>query len=214
MSLAARYLFTDRRHGDLAIHSQGVERRRAEVVNLPWTWLNQVHGSEVVVVDVPGQHVGAEADAIVTACRGAGVAIQTADCAPIVLLAPGSLGVVHAGWRGIQAGVIQSAVEALTFLSKGPIKAVVGPCIHAECYEFGIDELGSLVDKFGTDVRSCTRNGSPALDLPATARAALLASGVSEVEVLDSCTACSSLHWSHRARGDVARQALVAWIED
>ena len=87
------------------------------------------------------------------------------------------------------------------------IRAVLGPCIHAECYEFGTDELDAIAAELGDDVRSVTSWGTPALDVPAAVRAQL-----PDVEDQRVCTACSPDHWSHRARGDLERQALVAWL--
>ncbi len=214
MPLVGRFRFTERQDGDLAVRGEGVEHRRASVIDLPWTWLNQVHGGEVVTVDRPGDRAGVSADAAVTATAGVVVAVHTADCAPLALLAPGAVGVVHAGWRGLAAGIVANAVDALRRLSSGPISAVLGPCIRAECYEFGRVDLDVLASRFGEDVRSVSDRGTPALDLPATVRIALARSGVDSMRDVGCCTSCSSRHWSHRARGDLGRQALVAWLED
>lgn len=214
MALVARYQFTKRRHGDFGVLADGVERRRRGLVDIPCTWLSQVHGSSVVTVTKPGQHVGAPADAAVTATSGLSLAIQTADCAPIALIAPGALGVVHAGWRGLQSGVVRNAVLAIERLTDGPIRAVVGPCIHPECYGFGAAELDELAELFGEEVRSTTSDGEPALDLPSGVKSALRMSGVESIDDMNCCTACSQEHWSHRARGDAQRQVLVAWLEE
>lgn len=213
----ARIVFTEARHGDLGIDAPPGERdaRRHAVVPGPWTALRQVHGAEVVRVEAAGQHHGAAADAAVTASSASPIAVQTADCAPIALLAEGgAVGVVHAGWRGLVSGVVERAVAALTELAGPPVRAVLGPCIHPECYEFADPELAAMVRRFGEGVRATTAAGTPALDLPNAVRLAL-----EEVEVpLDTshctCTACGGRWFSHRARGETARQVLVAWIED
>jgi polyphenol oxidase len=212
----ARLVFTDRSHGDLRIGVASAERdqRRAAVAPGPWTALRQVHGAAVVEVHTPGQHHGVEADAAVTAVSDAPLAVQTADCAPIALIAEGgAVGVVHAGWRGLADGVVAEAVSRLARLAGGPYRAVLGPCIHAECYEFGDADLETLVDRFGPSVRSVTSAGGSALDLPAAVEVAL-----SELDVpLDAspsaCTSCGGNWYSHRARQEVERQVLVAWIE-
>lgn len=142
-----------------------------------------------------------------TTLPGLRIAVRVADCAPIALLADGVVAVVHAGWRGIAAGVIPAAVDAMRELGAGDIRPVVGPCIHAECYEFGTDDLDVMAALLGEEVRGVTSWGTPALDVVAAVRASL-------PDVIDEsvCTACSSQHWSHRARGDVQRQAVVAWL--
>jgi len=208
----ARYRFTTVGDGDLAVGSEGVAGRRRAVVDLPWTWLRQEHGAGVVVARRPGEGAGRRADAVVTAAPGAAVAVQVADCAPVALLAAGAVGAVHVGWRGLLAGVVPAAVAALRALDGGPARAVVGPCIGPECYEFGADDLDRVAAAVGPAARSLTAAGSPALDLRASVVAALAAAGVAEVAVEGGCTACGGPWWSHRARGDRSRQAVVAWL--
>jgi copper oxidase (laccase) domain-containing protein len=99
-------------------------------------------------------------------------------------------------------------MEAMRALGATDVRAVLGPCIHAECYEFGAAELDAIAADLGQSVRSLTSWGTPALDVVAAVQASL-----PDVEVGESvCTACSTEHWSHRARGDAERQAVVAWL--
>lgn len=212
----ARHRFTSRAEGDLAssgpAHQLAV--RRAGVAPGSWTWLNQVHGSDVVVVTEPGQHAGARADGAVTATPHAVLAVTTADCAPVVLLGRDAVGVAHAGWRGVMAGVIGATVEAMRALDgSGPIRAVLGPCIRPTCYEFGEADLDEVAARYGDAVRSVSAWHTPALDLPAAVRAALGEAGVTVVDDDGRCTACSRGFFSYRARGDRGRQAAVAWLE-
>ena len=96
----------------------------------------------------------------------------------------------------------------------GTVRAVVGPCIHAECYEFGAGDLDAVAASLGDGVRARTADGRPALDVVAAVRSSLASVGVDagDVEVIDVCTACAATtHWSHRARGDAQRQGVVAW---
>jgi polyphenol oxidase len=213
--LRPRLVWTTTDDGDLAVTGDPtvLAARRARIVDRPWTWLHQVHGATVVPVDRPGAEAGAEADAAVTAAEGAVLAVHTADCLPIALLADGAVGVVHAGWRGLAAGVIGAAVDAVRAASPEPVRAFIGPCIRARCYEFGVDGLEPIVAALGAEVRATTAWGTPALDLVAGARRALADAGVTEVADGGICTACSPVHFSHRARGDHGRQALVAWLE-
>jgi YfiH family protein len=216
---AACVRFTGTAEGDLGHAGAHVHRvrpevdaRRRAVVDLPWTWLRQVHGGRVVVVRAPGGGAGERADAAVTDRPGCALAVLTADCAPVALASPGGvIGVAHAGWRGLEAGVLERTVEAMGALGGGDLRAMVGPCIHAECYAFGPADLDRLARRLGDSVRGTTLDGRGALDIPAAARAALAGAGVTHVHDVDVCTACSGEHFSHRARGEVARQALVVW---
>ena len=214
MRASVEVRFTDRADGDLSALSvePGLDDRRRAIVDRPWSWLHQVHGSRVVVVDRPGQHAGTEADAAVTAHPGAVLAVQTADCAPLALVAPGAVGVVHVGWRGLAEGVVDAAVAALRELDDGPIAARLGPCIRPRCYEFGAGDLDGVARSCGDEVRATTAWGTPALDVPAGIVARLAVLGVTEVDDAGTCTACSPAHWSFRARADRARQAVVAWL--
>jgi YfiH family protein len=211
----ARVRCTDRASGDLSIDGPpaALAGRRRAAVPLPWSWLRQVHGAEVVVVD-GGPITGLAADAQVTTRCGVALAVHTADCGPVALVSPqGVLGVVHAGWRGLAAGVVEATVGAMRNLGATQVEAWVGPCIHPECYEFGADDLDVVARALGPAVRGTTATGAPALDLPGAIEAALLAVGVEAVEVSPTCTSCDDRYFSHRARAEAGRQAMVAWME-
>ncbi|QXC62266.1 polyphenol oxidase family protein [Aquihabitans sp. G128] len=212
--MTVAYLATDRGHGDLALRVEPADlaARRAAIIDAPWTWLRQVHGAGVVTVRHPGEHAGAEADAAVTVAPGAPIAVQTADCAPILLVADGGVGVVHAGWRGLVEGVIEAAADALVTAGAPPYAAVLGPCIRARCYEFGRADLARVAERYGPTVHARTGWGTPALDVSAGVRTACERLGLTFTDC-GICTACSPDHWSYRARADASRQALVAWLE-
>ncbi|MCU0274472.1 MAG: polyphenol oxidase family protein [Acidimicrobiales bacterium] len=201
--------------GDLAVGGapEPLAVRRRAVVDAPWTWLRQVHGDRVVVVEEPGGCAGEEADAAVTGVSGAVLAVHTADCAPLALVSAGALGVVHAGWRGLAAGVVERTVEAVTALGGPVTDTVLGPCIGPECYEFGENDLAAVVAAVGPVARGRTSGGAPALDLPAAVAASLARAGAPAPVRLGGCTACEPGWYSHRARADAGRQALVAWQE-
>jgi YfiH family protein len=190
------FVFTLGGEGDFSDTSRFDERT---------TWLRQIHGTTVVAVTEPGEHAGAEADAVVTREPFAKLAVRTADCVPVVLLGEGSIGVVHAGWRGLAGGVIQAAVAAMGDVHT----AHVGPHIRAGCYEFSGPDLDGVAAVLGDGIRGATTWGAPALDLTAGVRAAL-----GDIGVVDAgaCTACSDLYFSWRARKDTARFATIAWM--
>ena len=216
---SAHVAFTGRAEGDMG-HGGGavvrvrpdVAARRRAVVDLPWTWLHQVHGAGVVRVTRPGDGAGTMADAAVTAEEGCAVAVLTADCAPVALASrEGVVGVAHAGWRGVAAGVIEATVAEMEALGATAIEAAVGPCIHAECYEFGPADLDDVAARLGDGVRATTAAGTPALNLPAAVRGALQRAGVASIDDVGICTACSADHFSWRAGKDLQRQATVVW---
>jgi YfiH family protein len=189
-----------------------VDRRRRSVVDLPWTVLAQVHGSRVVVVDSPGAATGEPADGAVTTSPGVALAVLTADCAPVGFASPeGLLGIAHAGWKGLRAGVIEATVTTMRRLGATRIEAVLGPCIHPCCYPFGAEDLDRVAARLGPQVIAVDRHGDPALDLPAGVRVALHASGAALVGDAATCTGCSPDYWSWRDARAGRRQAMVVW---
>lgn len=180
----------------------------------PWTWLEQCHGAGVVVVEHPGHHAGASADAAVTAVPGAALVVRAADCAPVALLAPQAVGLAHVGWRGLVAGVLEATLEAMGRIGAGPVEARIGPCIGPASYEFGAADLDTVASRYGDVVRSRTDQGSAALHLAAGVDAALRDAGVLVIEGPVGCTATEPERWfSHRARGDSGRHAAFAWLD-
>ena len=123
----------------------------------------------------------------------------------------GVFAAVHAGWRGLVVGVIQEAADRLRDQGASQVFGALGPCIHAECYEFSESDLRRVAAALGDGVRSRTADGRPALDVPEAVAAALTAGGVTQVAGVEACTACGPGYFSHRARQDSGRQALVAW---
>ncbi|MDZ7673653.1 MAG: polyphenol oxidase family protein [Acidimicrobiales bacterium] len=208
--------FSERERGDFRIDGDPVALHDARQAFMRgrWTWLRQVHGARVVVVDTPGQHAGEEADAAVTRTSGAVLAVHTADCVPVLFRGGGVVGAAHAGWRGLMAGVLGETLDAMEQLGARRITAHVGPHIRANCYEFGEDPLDRVAERYGDGVRSTTAAGTPALDLLATVRSALdERPEIDRVVVEGGCTACEpDRFFSHRARGDRGRHAAAITV--
>jgi YfiH family protein len=172
--------------------SENHERVRAQAGARRLARGRQVHGTHVVV-DAEGIE---EADGQVTTALDVAPLVLVADCLPVALAGPGRVGVVHAGWRGLAAGVVEAGAEAV-----GAVAAAIGPGIGPCCYEVG-DDVRAV---FGTSGRT--------LDLKAIARARLEAAGVREIHDCGLCTSCDpERFFSHRRdRGVTGRQAGLAW---
>ena len=194
-----------------------LEASRRSVIDRPWVWLSQVHGDGCVDVDSVGFEgaCGAPVDSSVTRRTDLALSIQTADCVPIALWSlDGVIAAVHAGWRGLEAGVIETATRSMRTQSSAPLHAYVGPSIGPECYEFGAEDLDRLEAGFGSTVRAKTNDGQPALDVRAGVISELLRNDVVIDMNDDVCTACAGGFFSYRARADTARHATVIWIEE
>ena len=181
-----------------------------------WWFLDQVHGAEVLAVTGPPPPgtVPPSADAAVTAAAGVPLVVLTADCAPIALADDVAVGVVHAGWRGLLAGVVPAAVAALRAVGHGPVRAALGACVRAPHYEFGADDLAVMVERFGPTVAARTATGAPAHDVPGAVRVALAEAGVDAPADRGWCTAADPGRWfSHRRDGVTGRQGVIVMKE-
>jgi copper oxidase (laccase) domain-containing protein len=127
------------------------------------------------------------------------------------------IGAAHAGWKGLEAGVLAATVAEMRALGARRVLWRLGPCISASHYEFGADDLARLREQFGDEVVSSTGSGAPALDLRAGVAVALAAAGAEPDDGVDvrsvRCTATEGELYSWRARRDAGRQAAVTWIE-
>gem|GEM_PF-74867 len=210
--------------GSVSSDRGDLDLRRNDVLPGQWSWLHQVHGADVVVVREPGEHAGAQADALVTDCLGAVLAVHTADCAGVLLLGevPSSagaesrlvVGAAHAGWRGLLGGVLQQTVETMRELGATSTQWLLGPCIGPDDYEFGNDDLALLVDRYGPSLAAVTSDGRTALDLRAGVRIALAEVSSVPLDPNRSVpnTASGDEWFSWRARKDSGRQAAAIVI--
>jgi purine-nucleoside/S-methyl-5'-thioadenosine phosphorylase / adenosine deaminase len=182
---------------------------RADVAAPPLSFVHQVHGGEVQQISGVGRHPLPKRDGQATATRGVAPVALVADCLPVAVAGDGTVAMLHAGWRGLAAGIIGEGVRALRELgASGPLAAAIGPGAGPCCYEAGAE-----VHEAFADVAAAHRGTH--LDLKAVARRRLEEAGVDEVVDLGICTICADpdLLFSHRRdRGLTGRQAGVAWL--
>jgi hypothetical protein len=224
----ARAVFTTRRGG----HSGGryaslnlgfateddqtaQRRNRAALATLvgapPTAWQYQVHGDEVGIVDDLAQlSQRPRMDGRATRLRGVAPAALAADCLPVAIAGGGAVAMVHAGWRGLAAGVLEAGVQAVRELAVGDqavLHAAIGPGAGSCCYQVGAE----VFDAFAAHPDAVRDDR---VDLKAIAAARLRGAGVGEVHDLGMCTICTpELFFSHRRdRGITGRQAGLAWL--
>jgi hypothetical protein len=135
--------------------------------------------------------------------------VLTADCLPVALGCGGAVAAVHAGWRGLAAGVLEEGVRAVQELGGADeIIAIIGPGAGPCCYEVGEEVHATFA--------GAHRIGTPPtrrIDLKAIARERLQAAGVAEIQDVAECTICDERFFSYRREGARAgRQGAVAWL--
>lgn len=175
----------------------------------------QVHSARVLEVDPSTdarELARTEADALVSAAPGVGLAVRAADCLPVLFADPerGLIGAAHAGRVGLGAGVLAATVSALAGLGASRLVAWIGPHICGACYEVP-ETLRAEFSASMPHAAAQTSWGTPSLDLGAAAEAQLISLGV-QVTRVDPCTRTSPRLHSYRRDGAAAgRQAAVVW---
>lgn len=170
-----------------------------------WATVRQVHGAAVLEVARPGR--AGVGDALVTRAVGLPLAVFTADCGGIVLESDSAVGVVHAGWRGVAAGVVAEATGYIEGVSEGRdrvSRAAVGPLIGPCCFEVG-DEVAERFEGW----ECTTRWGTRSVDLGEAIRAQVPHASWWSA---DACTRCGEGWFSFRATGTRSRMAAIGWI--
>jgi YfiH family protein len=195
---------------------EAVARNRAElraVLELPSepVWLEQVHGTEVIDAGRPAPR---RADASFTGVPGVVCAVLTADCLPVLLCdsAGSCVAAVHAGWRGLAAGVLENAVAALDVPD---LMAWLGPAIGPQAFEVGAEVRQAFVAPHPESAPAFTagEEGKWRADLYQLARFALRRAGVNDVYGGGWCThGDPERFYSYRRDGVTGRMASVIWL--
>lgn len=174
------------------------------------SWLRQVHSGRVLDAR-PG--LCGEGDALRVERAGLAAVVATADCVPIVVVSERAVAAIHAGWRGLVAGVVGAALERLD--PDAEAVAWIGPAIGPCCYEVGEDVASAVVAASASGVCRPGARGRPHLDLAGAAALQLRAAGIGRIQRIAACTRCRpEWLWSHRGDGPGAgRNLAVVWRE-
>jgi polyphenol oxidase len=175
------------------------------------------HGTRVVTVTQPG--MAPPGDALLTTRLGLPLAVTVADCLPIYLAAPGrAVAMVHGGWRGLAAGIVRAALDALAAAASTPRQdwhAWIGPGIGPCCYDLPRESAAHFraVDP-GQLAAADRESGRLAVDLRRHALAELLAGGLAQAHVrsFGGCTACQPERFFSHRRDQGRSGRLLAWI--
>ncbi len=202
--------------GDDAARVSANRERLREQLGLPAEpcWMNQTHGIRAVTLEEDSER---DADAAITRRAGMVAVVMTADCLPILICnrSGTEVAAVHAGWRGLQAGVIQSTLDAMKSSSE-ELMAWIGPGIAQPCFEVG-DEVRAA---FGDAIQDAGKHFSPhgpghwLCDLGGLAEQVLNQRGVNLVFRDPHCSyRDADLFYSYRRDATTGRMAALIWID-
>jgi len=205
---------------DDAARDAVLENRRRVQQFLPAAprWLDQVHGADVVALHAADDDDIAawpRADAAVTRDADVVLAVRIADCLPVLFSnrTASVIGVAHAGWRGLAAGVLEHTVAALR-CAPADVVAWLGPAIGPAAFEVGDDVRDAFVrdDPAAVTAFASGRPGKWHADLPALARRRLAHAGVTDVTASGLCTASDPARFfSYRRDAATGRMAAFVW---
>ncbi len=176
-------------------------------------WLDQVHGTQIVKLTEPASEIPT-ADAATTLTPGLVCCVMTADCMPLFLTDQlgSQVAVVHAGWRGMAAGIIEKTVAAMQ-VAPAQLLAWAGPTISADHFEVGLEvrkELGGPDHAWSAGKTDDKEHA----DLYRLAGARLAAVGVENYAHCNDCTYVNENDFfSHRRDGQSGRLASVIYID-
>jgi YfiH family protein len=190
-------------------------RRLREALVLPSEpcWINQTHGIHAVTLERDGNR---DADAAITREPGRVVVVMTADCLPILLCnrAGSEVAAIHAGWRGLQAGVIEATIAALHSPARN-LLAWIGPGISQANFEVGDEVHAAFIDRVA-NAQAClsaNRPGHWLCDLAGLAESVLRTAGIAEVARAPYCSyGDADLFYSYRREPVTGRMASLIWI--
>lgn len=217
----ATALFADARACPLGFSLQDLPALLGQAFGFPATVLipRQRHTDLVFTFSGRAPHppqvsVVGVCDAIITGERGVALAVQTADCLPVVLAGGGAVGVVHAGWRGLAAGILGKAVRLLSAqfgVTPAALQAVVGVGVGPCHYPVGPEVVAALTNRLGP-LPQAVADGR--VNLQACAQTALLQAGLpaTSIRLLPGCTACSPHYHSYRRDGAQAGRQWTAVV--
>lgn len=178
-------------------------------------WLRQVHGARVVCADTVESPV--PADAAFTTTHNVVCAIKIADCMPVMFCDVGGhvVGVAHAGWRGLQQGVLENTVAALGVPPR-ELLVFLGPVIGPQAFEVGEDVHAAFCaeDHAAETAFAPLGPGKWLADLPALARQRLARRQITRVYGARWCTYSDPLNfYSHRRNPRTGRMAALIWLQ-
>ena len=169
-------------------------------------FMNQVHGDQFHCVESADEPTPT-CDALITTTPAINLAVQVADCIPLLIHADSVVAAVHVGRKGLVNGIALKVFDEMKRLGGKNFTAWIGPHICGTCYEVSQDVFDEVISQHPAS-RSQTAKGTHALDLARSLKEMLIQRGVT-VHVSEICTVESMDHFSYRRDGVTGRTVGV-----
>lgn len=203
------------------LHSVELNRQRLmDDLNLPATpfWLDQIHSNHVLCADkqTSKAQLPPQADAVFSSDKNIVCAVLTADCLPVFFCnkAGSEVAVAHAGWRGLQAGILRKTVASMQSASN-EIIAYLGPAIGSKAFEIGADVFSAFVENNEANSKAFIENrkGHYLCDIYELSRIELRSVGVNQISGGNFCTYSDERFYSYRRQKNTGRMASLIWLD-
>lgn len=172
----------------------------------PVQFMSQEHGNRIALIESVIE-IDPVADSLVTGIPGISLAVQVADCIPLLISSKEAVAAVHVGRKGLVNGVALRTLELMRDMGATSISAIIGPAICGKCYEVSEDIFNEVVELHPSAAVK-RGDGTFALDLPSALIKVLENEGVS-VSQEGNCTVEDPQLFSYRRDGVTGRQAGV-----
>lgn len=184
-------------------------------------WLNQTHSTTIIDWDAESEYQIHNADAAISCQKKSVCVVMTADCLPTLLTNTRGefVAAIHAGWRGLNDGIIQQTLSKLAIFNPNEMLAFIGPAINQECFEIGTEVRESFINQDPTTIDffiHSKNSGKFMADLRGIAAHKLIQAGLKITNISNSkiCTRChTEWFYSYRANPKTGRIASLIWIE-
>lgn len=204
--------------GDKAADVEANRARLADVLGLPvdrFVWMEQVHSTNVTVVDGPQEEPVEVTDALVTTQRELALTVLVADCVPVLLsdTEAGVIAAVHAGRLGARNGIVNKTIDTMIELGASPINihALLGPAASGRRYEVP-EHMADDVEAHLPGSKTKTWKGTSGLDIRKGLVRQLLSRGVRAIDADPRCTIEDEDFYSYRRQPVTGRQAGIIWL--
>ena len=197
---ACSYVFDYSRNNDIksCINNLDLISNATGIESSSWSFVSQKHTNLCLKIEKPNDYSNLpEADAQITSVPGICLAIQTADCVPIIIIDKVNMQIasIHAGWKGAFSGIIENTINMMNSHTQEFI-AIIGPCIKQQSYEIQDDFYKKFIDEdSNNEVFFKNNDNKKFFDVESYAKSKLEKLGIKEIYSINEDTYINQQDW-------------------